>query len=40
MKEGNISEARQGSPLDVPPVQLKLTRDEIVEYVLEGRRPA
>ena len=43
-KDGSVfilrPEELSGSPLDVPPVQLKLTRDEIVEYVLEGRRPA
>jgi hypothetical protein len=33
-------EAVRGSPLDVPAVKLKLTRDEVVDFVREGRRPA
>lgn len=43
-KDGSVfilrPEELTGSPLDVPPVQLKLTRDEIVDFVREGRRPA
>lgn len=31
-------EARRGSPLDVPGLGLKLTNDEIVGLVHEGRR--
>ena len=43
-KDGTVfvlqPEAVRGSPLDVPPVKLKLTRDEVVDFVREGRRPA
>jgi hypothetical protein len=28
------------SPLDVPAVKLELTRDEVVDFVRQGRRPA
>ena len=30
----------RGSPLDVPAVKRKLTREEVVDRVREGRRPA
>ncbi|MEQ1761325.1 MAG: type II toxin-antitoxin system Phd/YefM family antitoxin [Vicinamibacterales bacterium] len=33
-------ERSKGSPLDVPGLTLELSRDEIVELVHEGRRPA
>ena len=43
-KDGTVfvlqPEAQQGSPLNVPAVKLKLTRDEVVDLVREGRRPA
>ena len=43
-KDGTVfvlqPEAVCGSPLDVPAVKLKLTRDEVVDFVREGRRPA
>jgi hypothetical protein len=32
-------DVRQGSPLDVPGINLGLTDDEIVSLVQEGRRP-
>jgi len=32
-------DVRQGSPLDVPGINLGLTDDEIVSLVREGRRP-
>ena len=42
-KDGTVfvlqPEAQQGSPLNVPAVKLKLTRDEVVDLVREGRRP-
>ncbi len=46
MKEFTYSEARQrpeqskGSPLDVPGLSLEFSRDEMVDLVKEGRRPA
>ena len=33
-------ELSKGSPLDVPGLTLGLSRDEIVDLVKEGRRPA
>lgn len=33
-------EQSKGSPLDVPGLKLGLSRDEIVDFVQEGRRPA
>jgi len=33
-------ERTSGSPLDVPGLKLTITRDELVELVHEGRRPA
>ena len=43
-KDGTVfvlqPEAQQGSPLNVPAVKLKLTRDEVVDLVREGRRTA
>ncbi|HJS48615.1 MAG TPA: type II toxin-antitoxin system Phd/YefM family antitoxin [Gemmatimonadales bacterium] len=43
-KDGTVfvlqPEAARGSPLDVPAVNLQLTRDEVVDFVREGRRPA
>jgi len=33
-------ERTSGSPLDVPGLKLTFTRDELVELVHEGRRPA
>lgn len=32
-------EPRSGSPLDVPAIRVRLSRDEILEAVREGRRP-
>lgn len=33
-------EPSNGSPLDVPGLKLSVSRDEIVDLVREGRRPA
>ncbi len=34
------AERAKGSPLDVPSVKLKLTKDDILAAIREGRRPA
>ena len=43
-KDGTVfvlqPEPVRGSPLDVPAVKRKLTREEVVELVRDGRRPA
>ena len=33
-------EQRTGSPLDVPALRLRISRDDLVTAVREGRRPA
>ncbi len=33
-------EQRTGSPLDVPSLKLRISRDELLTAVREGRRPA
>ncbi len=33
-------EVQTGSPLDVPSLKLRISRDEILDAVREGRRPA
>ena len=42
-KDGQIfvirPETRVGSPLDVEGVELDITKDEIVQFIQEGRKP-
>ena len=43
-KDGQVfvlrPEPATGSPLDVPAIRARLSREEIVEAIREGRRPA
>lgn len=43
-KDGQVfvlrPERTAGSPLDVPSIGIRLTREEIIDSIREGRRPA